>query len=581
MDHEAHLCNKFVNMKSQRVKVEDSFAPALDDETETFEHLLAEPKTEYVTVDGVLCFGKENAEKCLNFDDFSSGFDYGLNTYSGGRHSAHPRGLRSAHPRQGDYELELGVLDGLLDEVEEVEDIHATNGLASPCDDFLLDIGFTGKVSELEFGPCERSHLGNSESRSPGLSGSSNSAVGVSESSTVTIQEFECKNHSCPKASPHKFPGDFRRKKRRQTPVEGSTCPSSIRLQNFDELDYDQKSLVSGLLSNENEKDSIEANKIGAILKKKRLRKTTQRLVEDSSKKKAKDLMGSEKLSALAATEDLRLKAGSQNKLHHTRPRTLSSVPEEDSISDNLTLSEFRIRIARPKKQAIRTEFQPITSESEDEIVTTIFEKHDRRKHQHIKFDSEDEIVTTKMSEKHDRRKHQLVKSESEDETVTRRRSTRHNRRKHQPINSESEDEIVRRKRSKKHDRRKHQRMWDVSEVMALVDGISEHGVGQWTRIKRLRFTSSAYRTPIDLRDKWRNLLRSSCRKKLKKEVEENEENDMHLPQSLIYRVRELAKKHPYPRQRGKKFAPAILPTESKGASSDLIIKYVRRKNRS
>lgn len=214
----------------------------------------------------------------------------------------------------------------------------------------VADIGFTGKVSELEFGPCERSHLGNSESRSPGLSGSSNSAVGVSESSTVTIQEFECKNHSCPKASPHKFPGDFRRKKRRQTPVEGSTCPSSIRLQNFDELDYDQKSLVSGLLSNENE-DSIEANKIGAILKKKRLRKTTQRLVEDSSKKKAKDLMGSEKLSALAATEDLRLKAGSQNKLHHTRPRTLSSVPEEDSISDNLTLSEFRIRIARPKKQ--------------------------------------------------------------------------------------------------------------------------------------------------------------------------------------------------------------------------------------
>lgn len=219
----------------------------------------------------------------------------------------------------------------------------------------VADMGFTGKVSELEFGPCERSHLGNSESRSPGLSGSSNSAVGVSESSTVTIQEFECKNHSCPKASPHKFPGDFRRKKRRQTPVEGSTCPSSISLQNFDELDYDQKSLVSGLLSSENEKDSIEANKIGAILKKKRLRKTTQRLVEDSSKKKANDLMGSEKLSALAATdaatEDLRLKAGSQNKLHRTRPRTLSSVPEEDSISDNLTLSEFRIRIARPKKQ--------------------------------------------------------------------------------------------------------------------------------------------------------------------------------------------------------------------------------------
>ncbi|KAM5559778.1 hypothetical protein ABKV19_021121 [Rosa sericea] len=580
MDHEAHLRKKFVDMKSQNVKVEDSFAPALDDETETIEHLLAEPKTECVTVDGVLCFGKENAEKCLNFDGFSSGFDYGLNTYTGGRHSVHPCGPRSAHPRQGDYELELGVLDGLLDEVEEVEDIHATNGLASPCDDFLLDIGFTGKVSELEFGPCERSHLGNSESRSPGLSGSSNSAVGVSESSTVTIQEFECKNHSCPKESPHEFPGDFRRKKRRQAPVEGSTCPSSFSLQNLEELDNNQKPLASGLLSSENEKSSVEAKKIGAIIKKKRMPKTTRRVVEDSSKRKAKDLMGSENISHLAATEDQCLKARSQNKLHHTRPMTLSSVPEEDSISDNLTLSEFKIRIARPKKQAIRTEFQPITSESEDEIVrVTISEKHDRRKHQPIKSKSDNETAITKLSKKHDRRKDQPIKSESEDETVTRRRSTRHNRRKHEPINSESEDEIVRKKRSKKHDRRKHQRMWDVSEVMALIDGISEYGVGQWTRIKRLLFTSSAYRTPIDLRDKWRNLLRSSCRRKLKKEVEEKEENDMHLPKSLIYRVRELAKKHPYPRQRGKKCSPAILPAESKGASSDLIIKYVRRKN--
>ncbi|KAL6145789.1 hypothetical protein ACLB2K_056474 [Fragaria x ananassa] len=570
MDHEAQLCKKFVNMKSQRVKAEDYFAPALDDETETIEHLLAEPKAEFVTVDGVLCFGKENAENCLNFDDFSSGFDYGLNTFNGERHSAHPRGLRSAHPRQGDYELELGVLDGLLDEIEEVEDIHATNGLASPCDDFLLDIGFTGKLSELEFGRCEKSNCGNTESRSPGLSGSSNSAVGVSESSTVTIQEFECKNHSHPKESPHKFPGDFRRKKRRQTPVERTTCPSSFSLQNLEEP------LVNGLLSSENEKSSVEANKVGALIKKKRLPKTTQRLI----KRKAKDLVESENISHLAATEDQCLNARSQNQLH-PRPRTLPPVPEEDSISDNLTLSEFKIRIARPKKQAIRTEFQPITSESEDEIVrVTIPEKHDTRKHQPIKSKSEDEKVTMKISKKRDQRKHQHIKSKFEYQTVSRRRSTRHNRRKHQPVDSDSEDEILRRKRSNKDDRRKHQRMWDISEIMTLVDGISEYGVAQWTRIKRLLFTN-AYRTPIDLRDKWRNLLSNCCHRKLKKELDEKEENDMDLPKSLIYRVRELAKKHPYPRQRGKKCSPAILPVESKGASSDLIIKYVRRKNRS
>lgn len=42
--------------------------------------------------------------------------------------------------------------------------------------------------------------------------------------------------------------------------------------------------------------------------------------------------------------------------------------------------------------------------------------------------------------------------------------------------------------------------MWTITEVMNLVDGISEYGVGRWTDIKRLLFSSSAYRTPIDLR---------------------------------------------------------------------------------
>lgn len=42
--------------------------------------------------------------------------------------------------------------------------------------------------------------------------------------------------------------------------------------------------------------------------------------------------------------------------------------------------------------------------------------------------------------------------------------------------------------------------MWTLSEVIKLVDGVSEYGVGRWTEIKRLLFSSSGYRTPIDLR---------------------------------------------------------------------------------
>ena len=55
-------------------------------------------------------------------------------------------------------------------------------------------------------------------------------------------------------------------------------------------------------------------------------------------------------------------------------------------------------------------------------------------------------------------------------------------------------------KKSRKNDRRKHQRMWTLSEVNKLVDGISDYGVGRWTDIKRVLFPFSSYRTPIDLR---------------------------------------------------------------------------------
>ncbi|KAJ7976940.1 Telomere repeat-binding protein 6 [Quillaja saponaria] len=113
-------------------------------------------------------------------------------------------------------------------------------------------------------------------------------------------------------------------------------------------------------------------------------------------------------------------------------------------------------------------------------------------------------------------------------------------------------------------------RMWTPSEVIKLVDGISEYGVGRWTDIKR---------------DKWRNLLRSSFAKLSKKEVEQKQENTSRLlPNSVLHRVHELAKIHPYPRGYSSKkscvgevASPAVL-TESKGVPISLGKRNVRRK---
>lgn len=48
--------------------------------------------------------------------------------------------------------------------------------------------------------------------------------------------------------------------------------------------------------------------------------------------------------------------------------------------------------------------------------------------------------------------------------------------------------------------RRKHHRLWTISEVRKLVDGVSQCGVGKWSQIKSLFFASSDYRTPVDLK---------------------------------------------------------------------------------
>ncbi|VAH67410.1 unnamed protein product [Triticum turgidum subsp. durum] len=58
--------------------------------------------------------------------------------------------------------------------------------------------------------------------------------------------------------------------------------------------------------------------------------------------------------------------------------------------------------------------------------------------------------------------------------------------------------------------KRKHHRAWTLSEVLKLVDGVAQFGPGKWSEIRRLSFASYSYRTSVDLKDKWRNLLRAS-----------------------------------------------------------------------
>ncbi|KAI3925288.1 hypothetical protein MKX01_035405 [Papaver californicum] len=93
---------------------------------------------------------------------------------------------------------------------------------------------------------------------------------------------------------------------------------------------------------------------------------------------------------------------------------------------------------------------------------------------------------------------------------------------------------------------RKHHRAWTLSEVTQLVEGVARFGAGRWSEIKRLGFTSCSYRTSVDLKDKWRNLLRASYTHNpaVRDMTNSKKQAAAPLPAHILLRVRELAERH-------------------------------------
>ncbi|KAI4382312.1 hypothetical protein MLD38_008291 [Melastoma candidum] len=90
--------------------------------------------------------------------------------------------------------------------------------------------------------------------------------------------------------------------------------------------------------------------------------------------------------------------------------------------------------------------------------------------------------------------------------------------------------------------RRKHHISWTLSEVMRLIEGVSHLGVGRWSKIKRLLFATSKHRTSVDLKDKWRNLVKASAHLRRKKKGMQARKPLTHqAPESVLRRVQELA----------------------------------------
>jgi hypothetical protein len=83
---------------------------------------------------------------------------------------------------------------------------------------------------------------------------------------------------------------------------------------------------------------------------------------------------------------------------------------------------------------------------------------------------------------------------------------------------------------------------WSLEETSSLIEGVRVAGLGKWAEIKRLNISNIAEtlskRSPVDLKDKWRNFSRVARLPKaaLKNRMQKNSD----VPLDLILEVREL-----------------------------------------
>lgn len=118
---------------------------------------------------------------------------------------------------------------------------------------------------------------------------------------------------------------------------------------------------------------------------------------------------------------------------------------------------------------------------------------------------------------------------------------------------------------------RKHNKYWSTTEVLKLVEGVSKYGVGRWSDIKRMFFQSHVHRSPADLKDKWRNLLRASCRRlQSRRGVDAKKKRGVsRIPYEVLNRVRELAVIYPYSRKHRTRISPTASLASSSNVESD------------
>ncbi|XP_052173974.1 uncharacterized protein LOC127789196 [Diospyros lotus] len=495
----------------------NSFLPALEDEAIEVECLLVEPKDDHLSVDHILGFDMENPSKCMAIENLPCKFGC----------------LDSDATQKGEDDMKLEVLEVMPCKVGMVEILEAANDASSTCDDYLLGepsyyIEFAERVPKSDCNSSEALHSGNSglEHQIPGFGRTADRALGMSTSLETFVRMPEChndllENNIC------KLDGVFGCYCECKTPVPDSLSmqlPTSFDLAKVNQLEEVSDFLEEGVFSS-------------------------------SEKQNDKNLTHGLTAGNLSSTTVL------VENIAYPGEKGVEQEPDVKDVLRNNPAGADQIETLLTEKR-LRKPTRRYIEESSDLNSRCI-----RRRCEVSASISEDKFMESRLHRDHDigSRAMMLVPEESRHDAgsqvqhgsgvckdhLDEHLPTLGANYENEPSPDDSEDECTTTVRSEYYGgQRKHHRPWKLSEVTRLIEGVSQCGVGKWTAIKRLLFSSSAHRTPVDLKDKWRNLLRASCSQNQRNR--EDEQNQKHawqpLPKSVLRRVSELAIIHPYPR---------------------------------
>lgn len=282
----------------------------------------------------------------------------------------------------------------------------------------------------------------------------------------------------------------------------------------------------------------------------KRVRKPTKRYIEEASESESREFSGKVVSSVKSSGNGPRARV---RPIHNIQPVVSSGkalVTRQDSLGGSGVEIPYvsRIRRGRPRENFMSLmKFQSCGTGMTAKVVKTAHDGHDQK--------SDDEIENKVLENApaatgwvqqppiKEPRESQQYSEQSGDLNNDSDDGHMDSYAEEEEEDSDDNNNIATVPTAKGGMRRKHHRPWTLSEVVKLVEGVSRYGAGRWSEIKRIAFSTCSHRTAVDLKDKWRNLLRASFVQLPAEKGVQNakKQSSIPIPAPILLRVRELA----------------------------------------